>query len=39
VRKQIAAMMVVLGRLDVLVFTRGIGENDVVARATIVEGL
>jgi len=39
VRKQIAAMMVVLGGLDLLVFTAGIGENDAVVRATIVEGL
>lgn len=39
VRKQIAAMMVVLGGLDMLVFTGGIGENDAVVRATIIEGL
>ena len=39
VRKQIAAMMVVLGGLDLLVFTGGIGEHDAVARATISDGL
>ena len=39
VRKQIAAMMVVLGGLDLLVFTGGIGEHDAVVRATISDGL
>ena len=39
VRKQIAAMMVVLGGLDMLVFTGGIGENDALVRATISDGL
>lgn len=39
VRKQIAAMAVVLGGVDMLVFTGGIGENDAVTRASICEGL
>lgn len=39
VRKQVAAMIAALGGLDLLVFTGGIGENDVVARAEICGGL
>lgn len=39
VRKQIAAMAVVLGGVDLLVFTGGIGENDTSTRAFICEGL
>lgn len=39
VRKQIAAMAAVLGGVDLLVFTGGIGENDASARAIICEGL
>ncbi len=39
VRKQIGAMMVVLGGLDLLVFTGGIGEHDAFVRLTISEGL
>ncbi|MEO8314853.1 MAG: acetate kinase, partial [Pseudomonadota bacterium] len=39
VRKQIAAMAVVLGGVDLLVFTGGIGENDASTRARICEGL
>jgi len=39
VRKQIAAMAVVLGGVDLLVFTGGIGENDASTRALICEGL
>jgi len=39
VRKQVAAMMVVLGGLDMLVFTGGIGEHDAVIRASISDGL
>ena len=39
VRKQIAAMIVVLGGLDMLVFTGGIGENDAPVRAAICSGL
>jgi acetate kinase len=35
VRKQIAAMIAALGGVDMLVFTGGIGENDVEARAAI----
>ncbi|MEO6081378.1 MAG: acetate kinase [Steroidobacteraceae bacterium] len=39
VRKQIGAMAVVLGGVDLLVFTGGIGENDASTRAFICEGL
>ncbi len=39
IRKQIAAMAVVLGGVDALVFTGGIGENDAAARASICDGL
>ena len=39
IRKQIAAMAAVLGGVDALVFTGGIGENDVVTRTSICEGL
>jgi acetate kinase len=39
VRKQIAAMVSVLGGVDLLVFTGGIGENDASTRALICEGL
>lgn len=39
VRKEIGAMAAVLGGIDLLVFTGGIGENDAAARATICEGL
>ena len=39
VRKQVAAMMAVLGGLDMLVFTGGIGENDAQVRADICSGL
>jgi acetate kinase len=39
VRKQIAAMIAVLGGVDMIVFTGGIGENDAPVRAAIVEGL
>ena len=39
VRKQIAAMAAVLGGVDLLVFTGGIGENDASARASICKGL
>ena len=39
VRKQIAAMTVVLGGVDLLVFTGGIGENDASTRALICKGL
>lgn len=37
--KQIAAMIAVLGGVDTLVFTGGIGENDTDLRAQICEGL
>lgn len=39
VRKQVAAMGAVLGGLDMLVFTGGIGENDALVRAQICAGL
>lgn len=39
VRKQLAAMIAVLGGLDMLVFTGGIGENDAQVRADICAGL
>ena len=39
VRKQVAAMVAVLGGLDMLVFTGGIGENDAPVRADICAGL
>jgi acetate kinase len=39
VRKQVAAMTAALGGVDLLVFTGGIGENDVKARAAICDGL
>ena len=39
VRKQIAGMMAVLGGIDTLVFTGGIGENDATVRGKICAGL
>lgn len=39
VRKAIAAMIAVLGGVDVIVFTGGIGENDGEVRASICAGL
>ncbi len=39
VRKQVAAMVAVLGGLDMLAFTGGIGENDAQVRADICAGL
>ena len=39
VRKQVAAMAAVLGGLDMLVFTGGIGENDAQVRHEICSGL
>ena len=39
VKKQIAAMTAVLGGVDLLVFTGGIGEHDVAVRTRICEGL
>lgn len=38
-RKQVAAMAAVLGGLDMLVFTGGIGENDARVRAEVCAGL
>ena len=39
IKKQIAAMAAVLGGIDALVFTGGIGENDAATRTSICEGL
>ena len=39
VRKQVAAMIAALGGVDLLVFTGGIGENDVETRVAICGGL
>ncbi|MEO7254696.1 MAG: acetate/propionate family kinase [Casimicrobium sp.] len=39
IRKQVAAMAAVLGGVDALVFTGGIGENDAATRTIICEGL
>ncbi len=39
VRKYIGAYLAVLGGLDALSFTAGVGENDAVVRAKVVEGL
>lgn len=39
IRKYIGAYYAVLGKVDALVFTAGIGENDDLARAGICEGL
>ena len=39
VRKQIAAMIAVLGGIDLIVFTGGIGENDGAVRGSICAGL
>jgi acetate kinase len=39
VKKCIGEYAAVLGGIDVLVFTAGIGENDVATRAKIIEGL
>lgn len=38
-RKYVGAYHAVLGRLDVLTFTAGVGENDDLVRARVVEGL
>ncbi len=37
VAKQIARMIVALGRIDALVFTGGIGKNDGATRAIVVD--
>lgn len=39
VAKQVAAMAAVLGGIDLLVFTGGIGENDAAVRSTITQEL
>ena len=38
-RKYIGAYMAVLGRVDAIVFTAGIGENDAIVRAESLKGL
>ena len=38
-RKYIGAYMAVLGRVDAIVFTAGIGENDAIVRAKSLKGL
>jgi acetate kinase len=38
-RKYVGAYLAVLGRLDAVVFTAGVGENDATARAGILQGL
>jgi acetate kinase len=38
-RHYLGAYLVVLGRLDVLTFTAGVGENNAALRAAVVEGL
>ena len=38
-RKQVAGLAASLGGIDLLVFTGGIGENDAVMRAAILDGL
>jgi len=38
-RKYIGAFMAVLGRVDGIVFTAGIGENDAIVRANSLQGL
>jgi acetate kinase len=38
-RKYIGAYMAVLGRVDGIVFTAGIGENDAIVRAESLKGL
>ncbi len=39
IRKYIGAYVAVLGQVDALVFTGGIGENDVITRSAIMEDL
>ena len=39
VRKYVGAYLAVLGGADVIAFTAGVGENDAVVRAKILEGL
>jgi acetate kinase len=39
VRKYVGAYMAVLGGADVIAFTAGVGENDAVVRARILQGL
>ena len=39
IRKYVGAYLAVLGRVDAVVFTAGVGENDPVVRARALEGL
>ena len=39
VKKQVGAYMAILGRVDALVFTAGIGENDASLRAGVCQGM
>ena len=39
IKKYIGAYAAVLGRVDALVFTAGVGENDDIVRARVLEGL
>ena len=39
IRRYVGAYLVALGRLDALVFTAGVGENNPALRAAVVEGL
>jgi acetate kinase len=39
IRKYIGAYAAALGRLDAIVFTAGVGENDARMRALVLEGL
>lgn len=38
-RKYLGAYVAVLGRVDVISFTAGVGENDAIVRARVIEGL
>jgi len=39
IRKYIGAYMAVLGHVDAIVFTAGIGENDAIVRAESLQGM
>ncbi len=39
IRKYVGAYLAVLGRVDAIVFTAGVGENDAIVRARSLEGL
>jgi len=38
-RKYLGAYVAILGRVDVISFTAGVGENDAIVRAKVIEGL